>query len=69
MTTVTLQGNEVHTNGNLPAVGESAPDFLLVDGELNNKKLSDFTGQKIIMNIVPSLDTPTCATSTKKFDE
>jgi thiol peroxidase len=69
MATVTLQGNEIHTNGNLPAVGEPAPDFVLVDGELNNKKLSDFTGKKIIMNIVPSLDTPTCATSTRKFDE
>lgn len=69
MATVTLQGNEVHTNGDLPAVGEQAPDFVLVDGELNNKKLSDFSGKKIVMNIVPSLDTPTCATSTKKFNE
>jgi len=69
MATVTLQGNEIHTNGNLPAVGEQAPDFVLVDGELSNKKLSDFVGKKIVMNIVPSLDTPTCATSTKKFNE
>ena len=69
MATVTLQGNELHTNGDLPAVGSVAPDFVLVDGELANKKLSDFSGSKIIMNIVPSLDTPTCATSTKKFNE
>lgn len=69
MATVTLQGNELHTNGELPAVGSTAPDFVLVDGDLANKKLSDFAGKKIIMNIVPSLDTPTCATSTKKFDE
>lgn len=69
MATVTLQGNELHTNGNLPAVGEQAPDFVLVDGDLSNKKLSDFSGKKIVMNIVPSLDTPTCATSTKKFNE
>lgn len=69
MATVTLQGNEVHTNGDLPAVGEQTPDFVLVDAELNNKKLSDFLGKNIIMNIVPSLDTPTCATSTKKFNE
>lgn len=69
MATVTLQGNELHTNGDLPAVGEQAPDFVLVDGNLANKKLSDFAGKKVVMNIVPSLDTPTCATSTKKFNE
>ncbi len=69
MAIVTLQGNELHTNGDLPAVGAQAPDFTLVDGDLANKKLSDFAGKKIIMNIVPSLDTPTCATSTRKFNE
>lgn len=69
MATVTLQGNELHTNGDLPTTGDQAPDFLLVDGDLANKKLSDFAGKKIIMNIVPSLDTPTCATSTRKFNE
>jgi thiol peroxidase len=69
MATVTLQGNELHTNGDLPSVGSAAPDFALVDGELANKTLSDYAGKKIIMNIVPSLDTPTCATSTKKFNE
>jgi thiol peroxidase len=69
MATVTLQGNESHTNGDLPAVGDQAPDFNLVNGELANKRLSDFAGKKIVMNIVPSLDTPTCATSTRKFNE
>lgn len=69
MATITLQGNEIHTNGNLPAIGTQAPDFILVDGELNNKKLSDYSGKKVIMNIVPSLDTPVCALTTKKFDE
>jgi thiol peroxidase len=69
MATVTLQGNELHTTGDLPAVGSPAPDFVLVDGQLANKKLSDFSGKKIIMNIVPSLDTPTCATSTKTFNK
>lgn len=69
MASVTLQGNGLHTNGDLPPVGEQAPDFILVDGELSNKALSDYAGKKIIMNIVPSLDTPTCATSTRKFNE
>lgn len=69
MATITLQGNEIHTNGELPAVGSDAPDFHLVDAELNDKYLSDYAGKKILMNIVPSLDTPVCATSTKKFNE
>ena len=69
MATVTLQGTELHTNGTLPPVGEQAPDFVLVNGELADKRLSDFQDRKIVMNIVPSLDTPTCATSTKKFNE
>ena len=69
MATITLQGNEIHTNGELPAVGSDAPDFRLVDAELNDRSLSDYAGKKILMNIVPSLDTPVCATSTKKFNE
>ena len=69
MATVTLQGSELHTSGKLPPVGEQAPDFVLVDVDLADKRLSDFAGKKIVMNIVPSLDTPTCAISAKKFDE
>lgn len=69
MATITLQGNDIHTNGELPAVGSSAPDFHLVDGDLNDKRLADYAGKKILMNIVPSLDTPVCATSTKKFND
>ena len=69
MATITLHGNETHTNGDLPEVGSKAPDFILVDGELADKRLSDFTDKKIIMNIVPSLDTPVCATSTKEFNK
>ena len=69
MATVTLQGNQLHTNGDLPAVGSAAPDFILVDGQLNNVSLDDYAGKKKLLNIVPSLDTPTCATSTKKFND
>jgi thiol peroxidase len=68
MATITLRGNSIHTNGNLPAVGTQAPDFVLVDGKLANKTLADFRGKKKLLNIVPSLDTPVCALSTKKFD-
>ncbi len=69
MATITLQGNEIHTNGDLPAVGADAPDFHLVDGELNDRRLGDYAGKKKLLNIVPSLDTPVCATSTKKFND
>ena len=69
MATITLQGNEIHTNGDLPAIGSKAPDFLLVDKDLNNVNLDEFVGKKKLINIVPSLDTPVCATSTKKFGD
>lgn len=69
MAIVTLQGNEFHTNGQLPAPGDNAPDFNLVDGQLNDVSLATYAGKKKLLNIVPSLDTPTCATSTRKFNE
>lgn len=69
MATITLQGNEIHTNGELPSVGSQAPDFHLVDGELNDVHLADYTGRKKVLNIVPSLDTGVCAESAKKFNQ
>ncbi|MGB5259563.1 MAG: thiol peroxidase [Gammaproteobacteria bacterium] len=69
MAKVTLDGNECSTNGELPAVGSAAPDFHLVDGKLSDIRLADYSGKRVLMNIVPSLDTPTCAISTKKFNE
>jgi len=69
MAKVTLQGNEIHTNGNIPEIGAKAPDFVLVNKDLENVSLSSFSGKKKLLSIVPSLDTPVCATSTKKFNE
>lgn len=69
MATITLKGNEIHTCGELPAVGADAPDFHLVDADLNDRRLNDYKGKKKLLNIVPSLDTPVCATSTQKFNE
>lgn len=69
MAAVTLDGNACNTNGELPAVGSTAPDFHLVDGKLSDVRLADFSGKQLLMNIVPSLDTPTCAISTKKFND
>ncbi len=69
MAQVTLKGNPINTNGDLPNVGSDAPDFALVDGDLNNVSLTGFSGKKKLLNIVPSLDTPVCAVSTKRFNE
>ncbi len=69
MATITLRGNEIHTNGELPKVGAAAPDFRLTKGDLSDVALADFAGKRVLLNIVPSLDTPTCATSTRKFNE
>ena len=69
MATITLKGNKINTSGNLPKVGSTAPDFVLVDGDLNNVTLENYKGKKKLLSIVPSLDTPTCALSTKKFND
>jgi thiol peroxidase len=69
MAQITLRGTPIHTNGELPKVGSRAPDFKLTDADLKDLSLADFRGKKKLLNIVPSLDTPVCATSTKKFNE
>jgi thiol peroxidase len=69
MATITLQGNEIHTNGELPKVGSSAPEFRLVDKNLQDVTLDTYEGKKKLLNIVPSLDTPVCAESTRKFNQ
>lgn len=69
MATVTLEGNPINTNGDLPAVGAKAPDFTLVNNRLEDVSLKDYAGKKKLLSIVPSLDTPVCATSTKRFNE
>ncbi len=69
MAQITLAGNPIHTNGDLPKVGSPAPDFKLTDADLKDLSLADFKGKKKLLNIVPSLDTPVCATSTRKFNE
>jgi len=69
MADITLEGNPFHTNADLPGVGSAAPAFSLVDGELNDVGLDQFAGLKKVLNIVPSLDTGVCATSTKVFNE
>ena len=69
MATIKLGDDEVHTVGELPEPGSSAPDFTLTGSEFEEVKLSDFAGQKIILNIFPSIATGICAMSTRKFNE
>jgi thiol peroxidase len=69
MAQVTLKGNPIQTNGELPAIGAKAPDFRLVGGDLKDVSLADYQGKRKILNIVPSLDTGVCATSARKFNE
>lgn len=69
MAKITLQGNPINTAGELPAVGSQAPAFTLVKNDLSEASLSDYSGKNVILNIFPSLDTSTCATSVRKFNE
>jgi thioredoxin-dependent peroxiredoxin len=69
MATVTLKGNPVSVAGNFPKAGDSAQDFKLTTKELADVSLKDYAGKKKVLSIVPSLDTPTCAKSTRVFNE
>jgi thiol peroxidase len=68
MATVTLGGDPITVSGNFPRPGDSAHSFMLVDKDLKDVSLSAFWGKRKILNIVPSLDTPVCAESTRKFN-
>ncbi len=69
MAFIKLGGNDIETIGTLPKVGDTAPNFNLTAEDLTSKKLSDYKGSRIIMNIFPSIDTNVCATSVRKFNE
>lgn len=67
--TVTLKGNPVEVAGDFPKAGQTAPDFNLVNQDLANVSLASFAGKRKVLNIFPSIDTPTCATSVRKFNQ
>jgi thioredoxin-dependent peroxiredoxin len=69
MSTIILKGKTINTVGKLPKVGSKAPDFRLTKGDLGDASLADYAGKVKILNIVPSLDTSTCALSAKRFNE
>ncbi len=69
MATITLKGNPIETAGDLPNVGSAAPNFTLTRTDLSDVTLMDYSGKKLVLNIFPSLDTPVCANSVRKFNE
>lgn len=69
MASITLKGNPVSTAGDLPAIGSEAPASNLTKTDLSEIKLSDYRGKNLILNIFPSIDTPTCATSVREFNQ
>ena len=68
MATITLEGNEIHTVGELPAIGSDAPAFTLTNSEMGETSLADFAGKKVILNIFVAIDTGICAESTRRFN-
>lgn len=68
MAQVNLHGNPINVDGELPAKGQQAPAFSLVNGDLADISLANFAGKRKVLNIFPSVDTPTCAMSVRKFN-
>ena len=68
MAQVTFKGNPIRTSGSLPKVGTSAPDFKVIKADLAPMSLGEFKGKKVVLNIFPSIDTPVCATSVRRFN-
>ena len=69
MANITLHGDAIQTLGDLPKVGAQAPNFSLKTVKLEDKTLADFSGKKVVLNIFPSIDTGTCATSVREFNK
>jgi thiol peroxidase len=69
MSQVTLRGNPVKVDGTFPTVGDKAPEFKLVGKDLADVTLANYSGKRKVLNIFPSVDTPTCATSVRHFNE
>lgn len=69
MAILTLHGNTIESIGNLPENGTDAPNFSLIKNDLSATNLNDYNGSRLVLNIFPSIDTGTCATSVRTFNE
>jgi thioredoxin-dependent peroxiredoxin len=68
MAQITFKGNPIHTAGEIPKVGDAAPDFRLTGSDLADISLADYSGKNLIISVFPSLDTPVCAASVRRFN-
>ena len=69
MATISSRGETVQTSGELPEPGSAAPDFHLRKADLSVVTLADYAGSRLVLNIFPSIDTPTCARSVRQFNQ
>jgi thiol peroxidase len=69
MAAITLRNAPIRLSGELPEIGTIAPDFELIDADMREVSLKDFAGSRVVLNVFPSIDTSTCATSVRKFNE
>ncbi|GAB5538421.1 MAG: thiol peroxidase [Salibacteraceae bacterium] len=69
MATITFKGDQITTTGSLPKSGEAAPKFTLTNDSMQDITLDDFKGQKLVLNIFPSIDTGICAMSARRFNQ
>lgn len=68
MSQITFKGNPIHTAAELPEIGSNAPDFTVVKTDLSSISMNEFKGKKVVLNIFPSIDTPVCAASVRRFN-
>jgi thiol peroxidase len=69
MKEITLKGTAIHISGNLPSIGDKASDFVLTKTDMSDLSLKDFKGKRLVLNVFPSIDTPVCALSVRKFNQ
>ncbi len=69
MAQITFKGTPVETVGTLPLIGSEAPFFCLVKTDLTEAGPADFASKRLVLNIFPSLDTPVCAASVRRFNQ
>ena len=69
MASITLQGNAFETVGELPGIDTKAPAFSLTGKDLSESTLQDYSGKALVLNIFPSIDTPVCAASVRRFNK
>lgn len=68
MAEIMIGGTPANTTGNLPGIGTKAPGFTLTKTDLSDVSLPDLAGKRVVLNIFPSIDTPVCSASVRRFN-